>query len=57
MSEIEVAADEIADLADAAPEAETIKRKLGWTFWLCIAWLVAIVLAAILAPWFAPPTR
>jgi peptide/nickel transport system permease protein len=51
MSEIEVAADEIADLADAAPEAETIKRKLGWTFWLCIAWLVAIVLAAILAPW------
>jgi peptide/nickel transport system permease protein len=51
MSEIEVAADEITDLADAAPEAETIKRKLGWTFWVCIAWLAVIVLAAILAPW------
>ena len=51
MSEIEVAADEIADLAEAAPEAETITRKLGWSFWLCIGWLVVIVLAAILAPW------
>lgn len=51
MSEIEVVADEISDMDDAAPEADTISRTLGWTFWLCISWLVVIVLAAILAPW------
>ncbi len=36
---------------DAAPEAEFLTRTLGWSFWLAIAWLVVIVVAAILAPW------
>ncbi len=27
------------------------KRTLGWGFWLCIAWLAIVVLAAALAPW------
>ena len=36
---------------DVADDADSIDRKLGIAFWLCIAWLVAIVLAAIFAPW------
>ena len=36
---------------DVAADADSIDRKLGIAFWLCIAWLVAIVLAAIFAPW------
>jgi peptide/nickel transport system permease protein len=51
MSELEVFADEITILDEAAPEADAVSRKLGWAFWLCIAWLVLIVLAAVLAPW------
>lgn len=44
---IETTAAEI----DAAPEADILTRKLGWTFWLAIGWVVLIVSAAILAPW------
>ncbi len=51
MSEIELVADEITNQDDASPEAELITRRLGWAFWLCVCWLVVIVLAAVLAPW------
>lgn len=37
--------------ADTAPEAEILEKSLGWTFWLCVGWLVVIVLAALFAPW------
>jgi peptide/nickel transport system permease protein len=33
-----------------SPEG-AVKRTLGIAFWLCVAWIVVIVLAAILAPW------
>jgi len=36
---------------DAAPEAELLKRTLGWAFWLAVGWLALIIGAAILAPW------
>ena len=51
MSEIEIAAEEIETLDDAAPEADILTRKLGWSFWLAVGWLVLIIAAAILAPW------
>jgi peptide/nickel transport system permease protein len=51
MSEIEVAAEEVETLEGSAPEAEILTRKLGWTFWLAIGWLVVIIGAAIFAPW------
>lgn len=51
MSEIEIAVEEIETLDDAAPEADILTRKLGWSFWLAIGWLVLIVGAAIFAPW------
>lgn len=42
----------VAALAeDAAPEAETVTRRLGPAFWVCVAWLVVIAAAAALAPW------
>jgi len=28
-----------------------VKRKLGFGFWIAVAWIVTIVMAAILAPW------
>ena len=40
-----------AALTDVAPDADPVKRRLGWAFWLCVGWLVLIVGAAILAPW------
>jgi peptide/nickel transport system permease protein len=51
MSEIEAAAEEIETLDESVPEAELLIRKLGWTFWLAIGWLVVIIGAAIVAPW------
>ena len=36
---------------DAAPEAEVLKRTLGWAFWLALGWLAVIIGVAILAPW------
>ncbi|MDJ0767305.1 MAG: ABC transporter permease [Ilumatobacter sp.] len=36
---------------DAAPDEGGVRRTLGWAFWLCVGWLVTIVLAALLAPW------
>ncbi len=38
----------------AAPgigEGAAAPRKLGWVFWLAVAWVVLIVLAALFAPW------
>lgn len=40
----------IAPNPDAAADEYAAERRLGVGFWLCIAWLVLIVLAAILAP-------
>jgi peptide/nickel transport system permease protein len=40
-----------AALTDLAPDADPVKRRLGWAFWLCVAWLVLIIGAAALAPW------
>ena len=51
MSELEIVGEEIVDLDEAAPEAEALKKKLGFAFWLCLGWLVVIVLAAIFADW------
>jgi len=36
-------------LAEDAPD-DAVKKTLGFGFWLCAAWLLAIVLVAILAP-------
>lgn len=44
-----VLADAVA--AQAAPDEDLVKRSLGIGFWICIGWMVVIVLAAILAPW------
>ena len=44
-----VAADAILD--DEPSEAMKTRRTLGVGFWISIAWLVIIVLAAILAPY------
>jgi peptide/nickel transport system permease protein len=41
----------IGEPIEAAPDDGATKRSLGWGFWLCIAWLVIIALAAILAPY------
>lgn len=35
---------------DAAPEEEFVKKRLGWGFWVSIAWLVVIIGLALLAP-------
>lgn len=51
MSEIELPGEDIANLEDSAPEAEVLKKTLGVAFWLCVGWLVLIVLAAICADW------
>ena len=39
--------------ADSAPLADdgTVTRRLGTMFWLAVAWLVVLVLAAALSPW------
>ena len=52
MTEFGGAEAELHDMDEGvAPEAEVLEKTLGWTFWLCVGWLVAIVLAAALAPW------
>lgn len=51
MSEIGVAAEELEVFDARTPaEAETVSRRLGPAFWICVAWLALIVLAALLAP-------
>jgi peptide/nickel transport system permease protein len=51
MSDMVTAETEIAAFDAATPEAETVSRKLGPAFWICVGWLVLIVVAAVLAPW------
>lgn len=51
MSEIEISGEELAELNEAAPEADLLEKKLGLAFWLCVGWLVTIVLAAVFADW------
>ena len=46
----QVAASMVAPPFDAEPDGVADKRALGWAFWTCIAWLVLVALAAILAP-------
>ncbi len=41
----------ISGSSGADADEELITRKLGLVFWLCIAWIALIVLAAALAPW------
>jgi len=45
----------VVEAADAmAPSATTegvLRRRLGWMFWIALAWIVVLSLAAILAPW------
>lgn len=36
---------------DHADDADVVTRTLGIGFWLCVGWLVLIIMAAILAPW------
>jgi peptide/nickel transport system permease protein len=38
-------------IGEADPEAEQLTKSLGLAFWLCIGWLVLIILAAVFAPW------
>jgi peptide/nickel transport system permease protein len=33
------------------PNVTADKRRLGFAFWLCVGWLILVLLAAILAPW------
>ena len=41
----------MAAMADeVSPDQEYVRKKLGWGFWLSIAWLVTIVSLAVLAP-------
>ena len=47
----DVAISMVAPPLDAEPEGAASKRTLGWAFWLCVAWIVIIVLAALLAPY------
>ena len=42
---------DVDTLTDVAPDEETVTRRLGLAFWLCVGWLVLIIGAAILAPW------
>jgi len=51
MSEIELPAEDIANLEDSSPDAEVLTKTLGVAFWLCVGWLIVIVLAAICADW------
>jgi peptide/nickel transport system permease protein len=38
-------------IGEADPEGEQLTKTLGFAFWLCIGWLVLIILAAVFAPW------
>jgi peptide/nickel transport system permease protein len=45
-----VAASIVAPPFDAEPEGAAGKHTLGWAFWVCVAWLVLVVLAAVFVP-------
>jgi len=34
-----------------APDVTAKRRRIGFGFWLAVAWLVIVILAALLAPW------
>jgi peptide/nickel transport system permease protein len=49
---VTTAAASASTVADAAESSEPVlSRRLGVMFWLAMAWIVALALAAILAPW------
>lgn len=50
MSEMAIAQEEVESF-DGPDEADIVTRRLGIAFWLCVGWLVAITMAAVLAPW------
>ena len=37
------------DASDVAVADEAVKRRLGWGFWLCIGWIVLMIILAFLA--------
>src|SRR4051812_3707326 len=40
-----------AHAADDAHRQRPMWRRLGLQFWVCVAWIVALIAAAVLAPW------
>lgn len=36
-----------------SPADEAVKRRLGWGFWLCIGWIVLMIILAFLAPYLS----
>jgi peptide/nickel transport system permease protein len=38
-------------ITEHAPGEGAVKRRLGIGFWIAVAWVVVVVLAAVLAPW------
>jgi peptide/nickel transport system permease protein len=40
-----------AVVAEVPPDERAVERKLGIGFWIAIAWVVLVVMLAILAPW------
>jgi peptide/nickel transport system permease protein len=38
-------------VAEVPPDERAVERKLGIGFWIAIAWVVLVVMLAILAPW------
>ncbi len=52
MSEMDITVGQAGTPGESSPdEADLVSRTLGWAFWLCVAWVVVISLAAICAPW------
>jgi peptide/nickel transport system permease protein len=41
----------LAITEDTAPDDDAVRRRLGLSFWICVGWIVLIILAAILAPY------
>lgn len=46
-----VAASRFVPPLDVEPDVAASRRTLGWAFWLCVGWLVLIVIAALFAPY------
>jgi peptide/nickel transport system permease protein len=54
MTEYGGAEAELHEFDDTAPpDAELLKKTLGWTFWLCIGWLALIIVLAFSAPYLS----
>ena len=51
MTAVEQPSEASAGQAIESAEGTVAEKKLGWGFWLAIAWLVLIIGLAALAPW------